>query len=422
MKKTITYILVLLIVIILGALAGWYFFLRGKTDATTATDTARGLGHPAPSFNGISSTQNNATASFSPAPSTGALNTNNSTSPLWHVDKTPVAGMRFIKTATSSSLYYVERGNGYVFSADPNAHTITRLTDTLMPKTYEAIFASDGSVIERSIQDDGSIATFVGVIIATTTASDSSNTAGTLKGTYLPHNIIQIAAAPKGRSVVYLLKDASPGVSGAFAQWDGSKAKTFFNSPITHWQLQWLADGRMVILEAPADDMSGYAYILGSDGALSPLVRNIPGLTVLPSDSSSALLYGSSSHGALTLFVRQSPAITPVALSIQTIADKCVWAPTTKMVRGKTIKQMILYCAVPTVAPNGTFINDWYRGVVHTTDTWWKVDASSGTASQIYAPNGLSLDVLDPTIDPSETHISFINAVDDSLWVLTIPQ
>lgn len=58
-RKIILYLLASAIVIILGALAGWYFFLRGETQATSATDTGRGFSQAAPFGAEIGSTYQN---------------------------------------------------------------------------------------------------------------------------------------------------------------------------------------------------------------------------------------------------------------------------------------------------------------------------------------------------------------------------
>ena len=84
----------------------------------------------------------------------------------------------------------------------------------------------------------------------------------------------------------------------------------------------------------------------------------------------------------------------------------------------------IVYCAVPNgpIPPN--FLTNWYRGSVHLTDDWWKIDLSTGTTQRIYSPSAdnFSLDVENPTIDQSGNYIAFINATDQSLWVLRVAQ
>ena len=417
-------------VLMLGALAGWYFYLHSQESNAAAVNTARGLGTAAPTFEGAAgSTQANQ------AIATQAFGTNSysppgtSTSQLWEADKAAVAGMGFVTTETDEHLYYVERANGYVFAAHPSDHTVARLTDTLMPKIYAALFADDGSVIERSIDSAGNVTTFLGAVTTSGSASSSASTnvaralaaqasttagaPGRLSGSYLGPGIQAIAIDPATRALFYLVADPHGGVDGITMQWDGSKKKQLFTSTVGSWQPSMLRDGTMSILESPADGIPGYAYSVSAAGALTPLVRDVAGLTLLSKTSSALLLYGQSSGAGLSLFGLATS--TPELLPLVTVADKCVWLPG---------PSEVAYCAVPATAPGANFLDTWYRGEVNTSDDWWEVDLSNDTAKRIYSPSAdnVSLDVENPIIDASGNYIAFENATDQSLWVLHVAQ
>lgn len=408
------YVLAALIVIVLGGLAGWYFFLHIPQATNTAADAARGLGASTPTFTGTGgSTQQNISVvvgggAFTPA----AV----SSSPLWQVDKTPVAGMDFVHSATTTALQYVERANGYVFVINPASRASERLTETLMPKIYEALIGSGGHVIERSIDDSGAVTTFMGTIATIASTSSASTTQNVLKGVYIGKDIRSIVINPADQSIFYLAPNGTGSVDGITAQWNGSKTKKLFSSTITHWTPLRLPDGRLIITESPADDLHGYSYNVASDGTMNLLVGNVAGLTILPHPSSKAFLYGSSAGGRLALFVQDVGSSAPVALTLQTVADKCVWLVS---------KSAVAYCAVPATPPSGAFLNAWYRGAIHTSDEWWRIDVSTGSTTMIYSPkvsNNVSVDVEHPVIDATGNYIAFINAADQSLWMLKIPQ
>ena len=419
------------VILMLGGLVGWYFYLRSQSAAINTVSAGRSLGSAIPSFGSpTGSTQANqaiATQSFGPnGQMTNAAAS--SSSPLWEVDQAPVAGMGFVDTATDEYLYYVERANGYIFSAHPSARTITRLTDTLTPKIYEAQFTNDGSFIERSLDSAGNVTTFLGALATTTgamnsgqTASSSAN-AGTaasaspfqnIVGVFLDPNIQAIALDHSSGAIFYLVADPHGGVDGISMQWNGTKKQTVFSSIVGSWDPSVLDDGTIILLESPADGLPGYAYSLGTAGALKPLVRGVPGLTVLTKTSSPLLLYGSSSGRGLTLTGMASS--TPQVIPLSTIADKCVWLPG---------NSEIAYCAVPNGTIANNFIDSWYMGLAHTSDDWWKIDLSTGATQRIYSPSAdnISIDVADPTIDASGNYITFINATDQSLWVFHVAQ
>ncbi|MBI2030833.1 hypothetical protein HYT05_04385 [Candidatus Kaiserbacteria bacterium] len=411
-RLILLYILAAVIVVVLGGAVGWYFFLHVPQTRNDTIDAARGLGVSIASFTGGSTQDNIRTIVSGGSTSTSAT----SSSPLWQVDKAPVAGMNFVKRATSTTIDYVQRANGYVFRADPVQKSVVRVTETLMPKIYDAVISPNGSVLARSLDGSGFITTFTATVGATTSKTSTSTAKNSLNGTYLEKGIRQVVSSPTTQSIFYLIPNTTGGIDGLTAPWNGLKPKKVFSSTITHWIPLWLSDGRLIITESAVDDLPGYAYRVENDGTMTLLVGNVPGLTFLPHASSKAILYGSSSGGTLTLFAQGAASTTPTALSIQTIADKCVWLDG---------KSLIAYCAVPTTPPKGRFLDQWYRGVIHTSDTWWKIDVQNGIVLEMYSPkhsDGVDLDVERPIIDPTGNYITFINTSDKSLWMLKITQ
>jgi hypothetical protein len=404
------WIVAFLIVAIVGALLGWYTFLRGSTNATNAVATARGLGANVPAFSGTTgSTQQNiaATVQGESAPSANASSTY-SGKHLWEVSNTPVAGADFNGTTT---LQYVAQATGYVFTADPKSHGVVRLTNTLRPKVYDAYVAPGGYVVERSIESTGEVTAFVARVASSTATSTVD---GALSGTYLNGHIDALAVNPATHMLLYTLQQGDGSAYGMLSDWSTTKQKRLFETPLTQWRLWYLPDGSIVVAQKPADGYEGYAYrVDGKTGAFAPLVSG-EGLTVLPRASSTAMLFGTSSGGVLALFAQASAKSSASALPLTTVADKCVWAPGTALVA---------YCAVPSSVVSNTFLDDWYRGTLHTTDTWWTVNALTGSSTPLFATTSSDpqLDVKNPVIDPTGSYIAFENASDGTLWLLTLP-
>jgi len=405
-QTILKYTLITFIVLMVGGLSGWYLFVRSQTAATSAVGTARGLGSEPPSFEGsLGSTAANIEGSGT-VPSAATSAAPAVPQRLWEADRSPVAGMGF---AASTTVYFAERASGYIFAADPRTGEIVRLTNTLMPKTYEALFVPvRRGVLLRSLDKSGAITTFAGTFQATTTASGAPQA---LAGYYLARNILAIAADQKSGALFYLTRgSAQNGVTGTTLQWDGSKQKQPFSSPIASWRPQW-GNGEIVLAESAADGVPGYAYTLNKAGALTPLLSPAPGLTVLPHPSENAFLYSTSQGGVLGLYGKIGKSAAAL-LPIKTVSEKCVWAPG---------KSLTAYCAVPSSILSAHFLDDWYRGKAHTADTWWRVDTSAGTAEVLYAPPQ-SLDVQNPSVAPSGNYIAFVNGSDQSLWVLRIAE
>ena len=265
--------------------------------------------------------------------------------------------------------------------------------------------------MERSLDSNDVITTFSARIATSTQDAYSTTTVAALSGSYLNPNIRALAINPTTNEV-FSIEGALPTITGYRMQWDGSKRKSVFTTAVGGWRPMWLPDGRIILLTLPADGVLGYAYALESDGSLTSLVRALPGLTILPRSSSSAMLYGMSTGAGLSLFAQVDSKAAPAILPIRTVADKCVWAPG---------KDLVAYCAVPQEVLTGNFLDDWYKGIAHTADSWWRIDASAGKAELVYAPNpSLRLDASSPVMDARGEYIAFRNLRDGSLWVLRL--
>lgn len=409
-RTIIEYLLAVITVLILGSLAGWYFFLRTQTQTTIRQNVARGFGAAIPEGNAGGSAVLNTEAEKSSAQQ------GQRPPQLWHVQSKPIAGQRFVGSGTHVRLRYVERASGYVFEANPETGQVVRLTNTLMPKIYEAFLTENGHVYERSLDTAGNITTFVGTLSTSTDASSASSSSQTLLGSYLAKNIASMSADPRSGALFYLVKN-SDDVVGVSADWNGEKQKTIFSSAIMSWQPTILGDGRIMLVQAAADSVPGYAYELKKDGTLSPLLGPIPGLTlrVRPASGAgapSATLWGQSLRGVMSLFVQVDRNTIAVELPIKTIADKCVWT---------LGKDLVAYCGVPQGSTGANFLDNWYRGAAHSSDALWRVDASAGTAEQLFTPpSNTSIDIESVSVDSGGNYITFTNAADKSLWLLRL--
>jgi hypothetical protein len=407
MRTYVTYGALFAIVVMVGALVGWYFVLRSEQQGITAADVARGDASSV--FEGaIGSTYANIVGMLTGKGTEGGVEQRPPR--MWQVSKTPVAGMTFMKDGNVVRVQFVERATGYVLSASTETGEVTRVTNTLKPRVYEALFTKDGGVILRSLEGER-IKTFAGSTIQGASGTTTSSSESALEGVYLDDDILELTADPDAPAIFSLLPSGNGGIVGAVSGWDGGKAKRIFDSSVTGWESTWLPDGRIILAQKAADDVPGYAYALSSTGVLTPLIRGVPGLTILAKSSSDALLFGRSA-GIVSLFARVSQNATAVTLPVKTPADKCVWSPGASLVA---------FCAVPQSIPSGNYLNERYAGTAHTSDAWWRINASAGTAELLYAPDGATLDVEQPVVDDSGTYIAFLNGVDRSLWVLRIP-
>lgn len=462
-KHIIQYIAAAIIVMILGGFVGWYVFVRSQIDATDELSAARGVGIDA-SVGGelgssISNLSGGTSGATSPAPTVpqatekpsvslwgrikslfakaptlggtgtfsdgtfgGALGGAEGTSQatgntpsetitsaaprLWQISRTPVAGLGF--SGTSPRLYFAERASGNILIADPERTLVERMTNTLFARTIEAHFASDGSVVLRSLDENDSIVSYA-ARIATSSSAQAGDAPNRLEGIYLPRDVISIGTRSAPNTFFFVVPDPTGGSAGITVTWQGTNQRRVFASALVGWRAIMAGDA-LYILQKPSDGAAGYFYRVASDGTLGRVLGDLPGLIALPKSGTNSLLYSTSDRGAVSLVARVGGADRE--LPLKTVADKCVWVPGSALVA---------YCAVPEAAPGGDFLRDWYSGKVHTKDAWWRVDAAAGTVERIAMPETEeSLDVVQPAVDASGSYIAFLNGADRSLWMLSL--
>lgn len=397
------FILAALLVSIIGGFAGWYFYIQNRIDDTAAADKARGGGDPA--FKGdIGSTYQNIIADITGS-STAAIGKR--APRLWQIVRSPVAGFGF--EAGAGRVYLAERATGNILKADPETSSIVRITNTLFPKVREAVFSGAGSVMLRTVDDANSIATFGGSI---GTSSDPSGSAYALVGTYLPRDIVAITPVPRSDKVFFVAKDGAGGSVAVTADWKGTQVKKVYASPLSQWNIQALAADRYLMFQKASDGIPGSAFI-ARGGTITPLMRDVSGLTVTHHPTQDAFLFSASEADTVRLYAKIG-AGKPVDLNMQTVAEKCAWAPGTGL---------IAYCAVPVDPPGAAFMERWYQGAVHTADVWWKIEAHTGQTSRFFVPDSsVALDVIRPQIDDAGSQIGFQNNADQSLWLLRVAE
>ena len=411
-SRVVKYIAIGTIALLLGALSGWYFYLRDQSQTIADTAAGRGLGIGVPSFSGATgSTLRNIIYGISGSETDNAAQERPVVAPprLWHTHVTPIAGFGFMRTGTTTLIRFMERSTGNIFDADLETGEVTRITNTLIPAVHEAAFSKDGRVAARAEDAEGTVEAFTG-IVSTTTASSTPDQAALVRS-LLGDGVLEVIPSYTGQSLLSLLEDGA-GSALVRSSIRGSEPERLFASAIKGWDVTWLPDNRILLQEKSASGVPSSAFELSPQGTLISLARNVPGLTLLPRASSTALLIGSD-NGGLTLSIRSRDDARLIPLPIQTIAKKCAWSPDPRL---------LAYCAAPLTAP-APFLDNWHRGLIRTADIIWRIDAATGTTERVVSleeESDTRIDVENPRIDPLGTYFAFQNAHDKSLWVLRL--
>ncbi|MES2060080.1 MAG: hypothetical protein V4438_03555, partial [Patescibacteria group bacterium] len=195
---------------------------------------------------------------------------------------------------------YMDRASGHVFDIRTDSPAALEISNTTIPKVYDAIFTPDGnSIITRLLSEanpDQILTYFVSMkdkktgIASSTNENKTVGDIGTLSktglketsGTYLAPDIKEIALSPSGSKILSLYDTADGGKLAVSAP-SGSSEKTVFTHPLREWLLNFAGESKVILTTKPSGNVNGFAYSLDlASGGLTKVMGDIAGLTVLP--------------------------------------------------------------------------------------------------------------------------------------------
>lgn len=405
-KKTAYMLIVVLFVLLAGGLLYFYLSTRGAAPAGGAPETG---GNPIfPSGGGGAGTRETPSGTGEETPP-GELPA--APAKLRRLTDTPIAGAALLAGAGGPAVRYIERGTGHVFEIGAGENAARRLSNTTIPKIYEALFSKDGTRIIARYLKEGTeeIVTFS----AELAKKDSNPDELALQGAFLPANISAIARAP-GSTRVFYVTGGESGARGFVAADDGSQRTEIWSSPLREWSAAWPREDTAALWGKPAAAAPGYLLFVDMrTGRVDKIVSGIAGLDPSVSPDLSHIIFSESGVGGIRLRLWKSKGGSVSDLTVATLPEKCVWGrrdPST------------VYCAVPKEIPAAEYPDDWYRGRLFFDDELWKIHAESGTAEMLadLGTEGSAIDAISLAIDPDDTALTFINKRDLTLWLVNL--
>ncbi len=421
-------LIIVIIFFFIGAGFLIYQFLQpGETAPVSTTNT--GVTNPFGNFFPDSNTpatpaQNIATEQPATIDFTSPIND------LRKISAVPVAGsVVFDRTATSSTstagtgstiFRYVERATGHVYEISSTDSVATRISNTTLPRIYEASFLDNkDKVVFRYLDTDDSISTYVATIKSTTT--DSGEKATNLEGIFIQKDIFDFSASPDGKNVFVLSRNSNPNsqsvlLGQSMLSSNITNQTTIFNSPLSSWLAEWSNNNSVSIINKPGYDADGILYSLNTKtNTRSKILGPMLGLMAKISPDGKKVFYSRNNGDEIvTGFLNISNGLTK-NVSISTLAEKCIWSKDNKNV----------YCAVPTIPLVGQYPDGWYMGLLSFDDYLVKIDTELETVQTVMALRSKTsepLDMVDLQFSPREDILMFTNKHDLSLWTLDIRQ
>lgn len=296
-------------------------------------------------------------------------------------------------------LRYVETATGHIHELDLKNNTVSKISNTTIPKIHEAFFDKTGrTVIYRYLSNDQSISSYMATL-------------GGAKGDFLPSNIIDLSLNPTKDKFFYLTK-TSDGVVGSIKYFGNDKKETFFTFPYTEWLSQLVSDQKIYLTTKPSWSTGGNLYSLNKEtGVLSKVFGGVNGLTTLVDNSGSYVLYNSSTDQGPKLNIYDIKNNTSHALDLYGLPEKCIW----------NNSGSIIYCAIPSIISGNQYPDSWYQGLNSSNDYFVLIDTETREVETIAnVLSGQGLDATKMFLDKNEQFLFFVNKKDSTLWSLKL--
>lgn len=400
-----TLILMMVLVLAIAAALAWYFLLGTNTSPLAEEGNVQSDNNLFPFGSGSS---NNGTNSGVNSGSTstveiGGINEVTGLPRMRQISTTPAAGIVAFDKASTTMIRYIERATGHIYETDSSKAQINKVSNVTVPKIYEALWASDGSqVVVRYLNSSDTIKTFNIEIIPLRSPEDA------IEGTLLPDNITNISSF--GTKIFYITKN-SGGSNGITSNFNGTGKASVWSSSFGDWMPRWTSSSAITLYSKPSYAAMGAGYVLNpTNGSYTKVASDMRGLTALANNDASLVFLSSRETNSIKSFVFDVKSGTTEPLGVSTLADKCVWSAKEKSV---------IYCAVPVLPSLANYPDDWYKGKVSFSDSLWRINASSGETKEILNPlfeSNVSMDILDLSLNQSETVLVFKNKKDQTVW------
>ncbi|MBP9668792.1 MAG: hypothetical protein KBE09_00695 [Candidatus Pacebacteria bacterium] len=415
-RKIIVSVLIILIILIIGSFFGWYWWLKKQQRAVNVLTEGRGLANGIPAFSGgtLGSTNSNISSSFKELGTTTVTvnareNTRSTSTPAaWRVSTTPAASISISYIGGRPRAFVTERVSGNVFSVDPLTGEAVRVTNTLIPMVYDALWINATDVLLRGMNDRGLVTTFLGHL-----RNATSSPTGEMVGEYLDVGITAVAAHPDGTSF-FSIHPIATGFIGVIRNANNLNERRVWESVTGGWRALWTGN-TIKLIQHGSQGVFGSIYSIDPVNRTSrPLLQGVAGLSAAVRADERAIIYSESYIGSFSTFLK-TPEGTRT-LPIKTLGEKCAWSPS---------NENIAICAVPDGLGEEALPESWYSGRVHFNDTLWLVHADTGEVRELLNPGtffGVPVDVTNPNIDPSGLFFTFIDSKNSTPWLLRISE
>jgi len=342
---------------------------------------------------------------------------------LYSISKKPVAGYvlyRNKKQSTSSSptVRFISREKGHIYDSSLDYIEETKISNTTLSALHKTVWINTNTALLRNISNQNR---YEHTLISTPTnkSSDATSTNNQLLQQRVTESIESIDVSPAMDRVVYINKVGKRGSHLVVNNTNLSNPNTIWRSPVSDWNVSWVSPNQITVTTKPSFDADGITLGINPDTAKISFIHGpTPGLTAKTNPSGSHLIYSTGgNNNDVNVFVTTNntkPNTKSTKLPVTTLPEKCVWS---------SLNDMIIYCAVPNVFPNGIYPDDWYQGRVSFQDSIYRINIDTNELVEIAnlnTTNSSPIDAVNLHLSDQEDYLVFKNKRDLSLWSLRI--
>jgi len=301
---------------------------------------------------------------------------------LRKISNEPTAGAAIWNVGTTTFVRWVEKGTGNVYQTSSASVNIERLTNTTIPKIVRAFWLPDGSgfLAQTIIAETEIIETSFVALSRASIGANENLTPFTTRISKLPTGIKEISVSGDGKKIFYYTLTTS--ANFYISNPDGTNEALVFTHPLTEWLPRYWVSNTSVLLQT-------------KEGVGAP-----------------ARFYNLNT--ATKTLTRASSPLASVLQNTFILLDKCALP---------VGADSFVYCAVSDQTPAGTYPDDWYKGLVSTSDSLRQIDTEHDVyyhTANLTSISGEKIDVVDLDVATDQSHLIFRNKIDGFLWLLRI--
>jgi len=311
----------------------------------------------------------------------------------------PVAGFREINTATSSSIYYSEKGSGFIYSIDLTSGEEVRISGTTVPNVYTAAISPNGDYVAMGLKSNTKNTPLVlGKI------SDNLEIGLVLENFDMS---VDKFAIQDDKELLYTSR-GDRGLVGHSYNFKKETTKTIFELPFHEAVIQWGKQGSDTHYAYPKTSylLEGYLYQI-KNKEVSRLPADGFGFSGLVNRG--IIAYTKFDNLKTKNFIYNRETGETSGVRIPFLPEKCIIG---------VINTLI--CAHEDIEPPIGYPDEWYKGSLSFKDSIWIISGDSLTTELLVntrTESGREIDVTNLGIGDSETSVYFINKNDNTLWM-----